>query len=54
MFFVYEGKWYKVLPKEAKPGYPESVIAKMGEQVTLKGDLYENGGNRYVAVESVE
>ena len=48
------GKLYTVLPKEDKTGYPESVIAKMGEQVTLKGDLYENGGNRYVAVESVE
>ncbi|OGX29028.1 MAG: hypothetical protein A3B78_03235 [Omnitrophica WOR_2 bacterium RIFCSPHIGHO2_02_FULL_67_20] len=48
------GKLYTVLPKEDKTGYPESVIAKMGEQVTLKGDLYENGGNRYVTVESVE
>lgn len=48
------GKLYTVLPKEDKTGYPESVIAKMGEHVTLKGDLYENGGNRYVTVESVE
>ena len=48
------GKPYTVLPKEDKTGYPESVINKMGETVTLKGDLYENGGNRYVAVESVE
>ncbi len=48
------GKLYTVLPKEDKTGYPESVIARMGETVTLKGDLYENGGNRYVTVESVE
>ena len=48
------GKLYTVLPKEDKTGYPESVIKRMGETVTLKGDLYENGGNRYVTVESVE
>src|SRR3989338_3252002 len=48
------GKMYTVLPKEDKTGYPASVISKMGDKVTLKGDLYENGGNRYVAVESVE
>jgi hypothetical protein len=48
------GKLYTVLPKEDKTGYPESVINRMGETVTLKGDLYENGGNRYVTVESVE
>ena len=48
------GKLYTVLPKKDKTGYPESVINKMGETVTLKGDLYENGGNRYVTVESVE
>ena len=48
------GKLYTVLPKEDKTGYPESVIGKMGEKVTLKGDLYENGGNKYVTVESVE
>ena len=47
-------KLYTVLPKEDKTGYPESVVSKMGETVTLKGDLYENGGNRYVTVESVE
>ena len=48
------GKLYTVLPKEDKTGYPESVISKLGDQVTLTGDLYENGGNKYVAVESVE
>ena len=48
------GKLYTVLPKEDKTGYPASVISKMGDQVTLKGDLYENGGNKYVAVESVD
>ena len=48
------GKMYTVLPKEDETGYPASVIDKMGETVTLKGDLYENGGNRYVTVESVE
>ena len=48
------GKLYTVLPKEDKTGYPESVIKHMGETVTLKGDLYENGGQRYVTVESVE
>ena len=48
------GKLYTVLPKEDKTGYPESVVNRMGEMVTLKGDLYENGGNRYVTVESVE
>ena len=48
------GKLYTVLPKEDKTGYPESVISHMGETVTLKGDLYENGGQRYVTVESVE
>ena len=48
------GKLYTVLPKEDKTGYPENVISKMGETVTLKGDLYENGGQRYVTVESVE
>ena len=48
------GKLYTVLPKEDKTGYPKEVISKMGEKVTLKGDLYENGGNKYVAVESVE
>ena len=48
------GKVYTVLPKEDKTGYPADVISKMGDQVTLKGDLYETGGNKYVAVESVE
>ena len=48
------GKVYTVLPKEDKTGYPASVIGKMGDKVTLKGDLYEKGGNKYVAVESVE
>ena len=48
------GKLYTVLPKEDKTGYPASVINRMGEPVTLKGDLYENGGQRYVTVESVE
>ena len=48
------GKLYTVLPKKDKTGYPETVINHMGETVTLKGDLYENGGNRYVTVESVE
>ena len=48
------GKVYTVLPKEDKTGYPASVISKMGDKVTLKGDLYEKGGNKYVAVESVE
>ena len=48
------GKLYTVLPKEDKTGYPASVISKIGEKVTLKGDLYENGGNKYVTVESVE
>ena len=48
------GKLYTVLPKEDKTGYPESVIQHMGETVTLKGDLYENGGQRYVTIESVE
>ena len=48
------GKLYTVLPKQDKTGYPASVVSKMGEKVTLKGDLYENGGNKYVAVESVE
>ena len=48
------GTLYTVLPKEDQTGYPESVINHMGEPVTLKGDLYENGGNKYVTVESVE
>ncbi len=48
------GKLYTVLPAQDKTGYPESVIARMGETVTLRGDLYENGGMRYVTVESVE
>ena len=48
------GKLYTVLPKEDKTGYPESVIGKLGEPVTLRGDLYESGGNKYVTVESVE
>ena len=48
------GKVYTVLPKEDKTGYPADVIGKMGDKVTLKGDLYEKGGNKYVAVESVE
>ena len=48
------GKLYTVLPKEDKTGYPMNVINKMGETVTLKGDLYESGGNKYVTVESVE
>ena len=48
------GKLYTVLPKKDKTSYPADVINKMGETVTLKGDLYENGGQRYVTVESVE
>ena len=48
------GKLYTVLPAKDKTGYSESVINKMGEKVTLTGDLYENGGNKYVTVESVE
>ena len=48
------GKLYTVLPKEDKTGYPASVISKMGDKVTLTGDLYENGGQRYVTIEEVE
>ena len=48
------GKLYTVLPKEDKTGYPANVVSKMGGKVTLKGDLYEKGGNKYVTVESVE
>ena len=48
------GKMYTVLPNEDKTGYSASVISKMGDKVTLKGDFYEKGGNKYVAVESVE
>ena len=48
------GKVYTVLPKEDKTGYPANVISKMGDKVTLRGDFYEKGGNKYVAVESVE
>lgn len=48
------GKLYTVLPKEDKTGYPENVTNRLGDSVTLKGDLYEMGGNRYVTVESVE
>ena len=48
------GKLYTVLPAKDKTGYPASVISRMGETVTLTGDLYENGGVRYVTVESVE
>lgn len=48
------GKLYTVLPKDDKTGYPENVINRLGDPVTLKGDLYESGGNRYVTVESVE
>ena len=48
------GQLYTVLPEKDKTGYPASVISKMGDHVTLTGDLYENGGNKYVTVESVE
>ena len=48
------GKLYTVLPKADKTGYPAGVIGKMGDKVTLKGDFYEKGGNKYVTVESVE
>jgi len=48
------GKLYTVLPAQDKTGLPESIIGKMGEKVTLRGDLYENGGNRYVTAESIE
>ena len=48
------GKVDTVLPKEDKTGYPATVISKMGDKVILKGDFYEKGGNKYVAVESVE
>ena len=48
------GKMNTVLPKEDKTGYSADVISKIGDKVTLKGDFYENGGNKYVAVESVE
>ena len=37
------GKLYTVLPSKDKTGLPENVINKMGDKVTLKGDLYENG-----------
>ena len=48
------GKVYTVLPKADKTGYSKDVINKMGDKVTLKGDFYEKGGNKYVTVESVE
>ena len=48
------GKVYTVLPKADKTGYSKDVISKMGDKVTLKGDLYEKGGNKYVTAESVE
>ncbi|MBI3252834.1 MAG: hypothetical protein HYZ52_05955 [Candidatus Omnitrophica bacterium] len=48
------GKLYTVLPSKDKTGYPASVTSKIGDKVTLKGDLYENGGNHYVTAESVE
>ena len=48
------GKMYTVLPEKDKTGYSADLIGKMGDKVTLRGDLYEKGGNKYVTVESVE
>lgn len=47
------GKMYVLMSNKDMTGLPESVTTKMGETVTLSGDLYTNGGSQFIAVESV-
>ena len=47
------GKVYVLMSNQDKTGLPDSVTHKMGETVTIKGDLYSTGGSQIIAVEEV-
>lgn len=48
------GKIYFLTSNKDKTPLPDFVISKMGDTVTIKGDLYSGGGANLLAVESVE
>ena len=47
------GKMYVLMSGKDMTGLPASITNKMGETVTISGDLYSNGGSQFIAVESV-
>ena len=47
------GKIYVLMSDKDKTPLPDSVISKMGETITVSGDLYSSGGSQFIAVEAV-
>ncbi|MBP1686532.1 MAG: hypothetical protein H6Q33_2675 [Deltaproteobacteria bacterium] len=47
-------KLYVLLPAKDKTAVPEAAINKMGEQVSITGKMYSNGGSTFLTVESVK
>ena len=47
------GKIYVLMSSKDKTPLPDSVINKMGETITVSGDLYSSGGSQFIAVEAV-
>ena len=47
-------KLYVLLPSKDKTAVPEAAINKMGEQASVTGKVYSNGGSTFLTVESVK
>jgi hypothetical protein len=47
-------KLYVLLPAKDKTAVPEAAINKMGEQASITGKMYSNGGSTFLTVESVK
>lgn len=49
-----DGKYYVLVPSEAKTSLPKDLISKMETQVTVTGTDYSKGGTNYLGVKSVK
>ncbi|HSP97804.1 MAG TPA: hypothetical protein VL049_11235 [Candidatus Dormibacteraeota bacterium] len=47
-------KLYVLLPTKDKTAVPEAAVNKMGEQATITGKMYNNGGSTFLTVDSVK
>ena len=47
-------KLYVLLPPKEKTAMPEAAFSKIGEQASITGKVYTNGGSNFLTVESVK
>ncbi len=52
LFDARAGKTYVLLPAKDKATLPDGLIAAMGREVTVRGDIIERGGSRFLTVKS--